>query len=191
MIVLYINLRLYSSNPASPNYGKHLSKKEVVNMFAASDESINSIKMWLVRHGIDEKAIRVSPTKTWITVDATAGVLEKALKTRYHVYRSNVSGQDHIGTEEYSLPNDLLDVVDFVRPGPSMVKIATRGTKPKPSPKGPQAIHEPIKKLSDTQLKALNEAIVTGPSGGGKADTTGNSTDLRKKPICTLKLTLG
>lgn len=146
-------------------------------MFAADDASIDSVKQWLISHGVAEKDIHVNPTKTWIDVDTTAGVLEKALKTRYHVYRSSVSGQDHIGAEEYSLPNNLLDVVDFVRPGPSMVKVTTRAVTPA---KGAAAIHEPVTKLTDGQMKAVNVAISTGPGSGGPPHSADNST-LRKK----------
>ncbi|KGQ06545.1 Tripeptidyl-peptidase sed1 [Beauveria bassiana D1-5] len=145
---------------------QHLSREEVVSMFAADDQSIASVKQWLIGHGIAEKDIHVNPTKTWITVDTTAGVVEKALKTRYHIYRSTASGQDHIGSEEYSLPNHLLDVVDFVRPGPAMSKVTVRATQPA---KGPAAIKEPVRNLSQDQLKTLEDAIKTGPSGGSDA----------------------
>ncbi|KAM3446780.1 hypothetical protein MY3296_009354 [Beauveria thailandica] len=161
------------SNPNSANYGKHLSREEVVNMFAADDQSIASVKQWLVSHGIAEKDIHVNPTKTWITVDTTAGVVEKALKTRYHIYRSTTSGQDHIGSEEYSLPNNLVDIVDFVRPGPAMSKVTVRATQPA---KGAAAIKEPVRNLSQDQLKTLEDAIKTGPSGGGDAHNAANST---------------
>ncbi|KAJ6789960.1 hypothetical protein PWT90_05805 [Aphanocladium album] len=166
--------KLYDiSNPRSANYGKHLSKEEVVNMFAADDKSIDSVKQWLVSQGINEKDIYVNPTKTWITVDTTAGVVEKALKTRYHVYRSTTSGQDHIGSEEYSLPNHLVDIVDFVRPGPSMTKVNSRDTKPA---KSPAAIGEPVRKLNQDQLKNVQDAIKSGPGGGGQAHDANNST---------------
>ncbi|KAM3503318.1 hypothetical protein MY11210_008771 [Beauveria gryllotalpidicola] len=166
--------KLYDiSNPSSANYGKHLSKSEVVDMFAADNQSISSVKQWLIGHGIAEKDIHVNPTKTWITVDTTAGVVERALKTRYHIYRSTASGQDHIGSEEYSLPNNLVDVVDFVRPGPAMTKVTVRATQPA---KGPAAIKEPVRNLNQDQLKTLEDAIKSGPSGGGDAHNAANST---------------
>lgn len=147
-------------------------------MFAADDKSIDSVKQWLISHGIAEKDIHVNPTKTWITVDTTAGVVEKALKTRYHIYRSNASGQDHIGSEEYSLPNNLLDIVDFVRPGPAMTKVTVRATQPA---KGDAPIGEPVRKLSQDQIKSVQDAIKTGPSAGGDPHNAANST-LRKGP---------
>lgn len=168
----------YSSHPLSPNYGKHLSKEEVVKLFSADDKSIESVTQWLISQGIDEKDIHVNPTKTWITVDTTAGVVEKALKTRYHIYRSNASGQDHIGSEEYSLPNHLHEVVDFVRPGPSLTKVTVRDSKPA---KSPAAIHEPVRKLSQDQTRKVEDAIKSGPSAGGASQDAGNST-LRKRP---------
>ncbi|TQV94424.1 alkaline serine protease AorO [Cordyceps javanica] len=158
------------------------SDEDVVKMFAADDQSIETIKQWLISHGISEKNIHVNPTKTWITVDTTAGLVEKALKTRYHIYRSRASGQDHIGSEEYSLPNSLLDIVDYVRPGPSLTKVTVRDGKPA---KAPAAIHEPVRKLSQDELRDLENAIKSGPSGSGDSHDAANSTLPPYLQICS------
>lgn len=112
----------YSANPDSRNYGKHLSHKEVVDLFAASEKSIAAVKAWLVKSGIPQSSISVDKTKTWFTVKTNVGKLEKILKARYNIYENRASGIELLGTDEYSLPAEISDVVDYILPGSSMTK---------------------------------------------------------------------
>lgn len=131
-------------------------------MFAAEDAHIDSVKRWLVASGVDEKAIEVNPTKTWIRVDAPAHILERALKTKYHVYRSVRTGKDHVGADHYSLPNDIADKIDFVRPGISMIK-ARAADPPKNKP---NAIKEQFVQLNSVQLQEIQDSMKTGAANG-------------------------
>lgn len=160
------NPRPRSADPASPNYGKHLSKAEVVKLFAADDKTIASVKRWLVDSGVSEKAISVSPTKNWIRVNAPAETLNKAIKARYHVYRSNESGDDHFGVDEYSLPNELVDLVDYVRPAIAMTKVNRRAAKSK----APISIYENIGKLTPEQASEVAAAVKALPYPDGSYD---------------------
>jgi tripeptidyl-peptidase I len=41
-----------SSDPASPNYGKHMTEEDIIDFFAPHESSVNSVTDWLVRSGI-------------------------------------------------------------------------------------------------------------------------------------------
>jgi tripeptidyl-peptidase-1 len=55
-------------------------------MFAPSTEAIETVRNWLVGSGIESNRIVHSDTKGWYAFDATAGELEKLLKTQYFTY---------------------------------------------------------------------------------------------------------
>lgn len=125
-------------------------------MFAATDKTISSVKSWLVGSGIPAKAIAVSKSKTWITVTTTIANLEKALKTEYHYYKSDLVVGDHIGADEYSLPSDVSDVIEYIIPGLSKSKINSRTAGGKPAN---YAIKEPAIPLGQEAVKQLQANI--------------------------------
>lgn len=146
----------FSSDPRSENYGKHLTKAQVTDMFAATDKTISSVKNWLVGSGIPAKAITVSKGKTWITVTTTIANLEKALKTEYHYYKSDLVDGDHIGADEYSLPSEVSDAVEYIIPGLSKSRINSRAANGKPAN---YAIKEPAIPLAQSAVKQLQANI--------------------------------
>lgn len=165
-----------SANPQSSNYGKHLTRKEVAQLFAADDKNIEAVKNWLVKSGIDAKDINVSPTKNWINVHAPVEKIQKAIKARYHVYRNNISGDDHIGTDEYSLPSDISGIVDYVSPAVSLSSKLKRATPP-PANKADSAILEAARPLTDAQAKAINASAYPRKKCG-KPGTNNGTADL-------------
>ncbi|TQV93124.1 protease S8 tripeptidyl peptidase I [Cordyceps javanica] len=106
------------SDPKSANYGKHYTADQVIDLFAPKDSSIQAVKQWLIDSGIPSGSIKVPRSKGWVQFKTTAGQLESILKTKYHVYKnSNVENIETIGTEEYSLPAEIAEHVEFVHPG--------------------------------------------------------------------------
>ncbi|KAG9941557.1 subtilisin-like protein, partial [Aureobasidium melanogenum] len=104
------------SHPESPKYGQHWTAQEVADHFAPSDETISSVMDWLIASGISSDSIKLSKGKNWINLEASADQAESLLNTKYHVYEHGVTGQPHIGCDEYSLPKHLKDHIDFVTP---------------------------------------------------------------------------
>lgn len=45
------------SDPKSPNYGQHLSREEVLNMFSPASETVEAVKKWITSSGISEDRI--------------------------------------------------------------------------------------------------------------------------------------
>jgi hypothetical protein len=57
------NLISRRSSPRSPNYGKHLSRREVIDLFAPENQAVEKVKRWLVSTGVEERRISQSPNK--------------------------------------------------------------------------------------------------------------------------------
>ncbi len=80
------------------------------------------MKRWLVDSGISHDTIVVPKSRGSVHFSTTVDKLETILQARYHVYHHARGDAEHIGTDEYSLPQDISDVVDFVVPGLAMMR---------------------------------------------------------------------
>ncbi|KAL2150385.1 hypothetical protein VTH82DRAFT_6948 [Thermothelomyces myriococcoides] len=112
------------SDPRSPNYGKYLSAREVVDLFAPPEHSVTNVKRWLVSAGVDERRISQSANKQWIQFDAPIYELEELLVTRYHVFENVETGVQNIACSEYHVPHDVSHHIDYITPG---IKLVTGG----------------------------------------------------------------
>jgi tripeptidyl-peptidase-1 len=123
----------------SPNYGNHWSAERVAKTFAPTVESIEAVRGWLVDAGFARERVRVVRSRGWIEVNATVEEAERLLRTEYHVYRHEDSGQGHVGSsfelffdvdfsgavvligmapacDEYHLPEHIRPHVELVMP---------------------------------------------------------------------------
>lgn len=75
-------------------------------MFAPSDETINTVRNWLVDSGIAASRIVHSDTKGWYAFDATTSELENLLNTQYYTY-------EHFSTDEIAAACDEWDIIFF------------------------------------------------------------------------------
>ncbi|TRX89818.1 hypothetical protein FHL15_009251 [Xylaria flabelliformis] len=114
------------SNPASENYGKHLSPEEVVDFFAPPDSSVQAVKDWLLAAGIEPHEISQSANKQWIQFDAAVDQVEDLLMASYHVWEHKVTGAKDIGCDEYHVPKHVRRHIDYITPG---VKLMGNGGK--------------------------------------------------------------
>lgn len=57
------SMKCCRSNPTSPNYGKHLTASEVIQLFAPRNESVEAVRDWLVSAGIPAGMISQSRNK--------------------------------------------------------------------------------------------------------------------------------
>ncbi|MCJ1312860.1 hypothetical protein MMC25_006536 [Agyrium rufum] len=103
------------SHPESEQYGQHWSSKKIAETFAPSAETVDAVKSWLVSSGISEDRIRQSQSLGWIHFDATVAEAEDLLKTKYHLYEHE-SGKPHVACEEYHVPENVRQHIDFVTP---------------------------------------------------------------------------
>ncbi|RFU77057.1 peptidase s8 s53, subtilisin kexin sedolisin [Trichoderma arundinaceum] len=119
------------SHPNSANYGNHYTADQVVELFAPTEHSISAVKAWLVKSGVPGSSITSSKSKGWLDFVTTSGQLESLLKTTYSTYDHIEARNVHVGTDEYSLPNEISQHVDFITPGVvfSPVKISSTAEK--------------------------------------------------------------
>ncbi|KAJ3495272.1 hypothetical protein NLG97_g3513 [Lecanicillium saksenae] len=156
--------RLYDmADPESANYGKHMTAQEAVDYYAADSETIKMVTDWLVKAGIPSKDIVLDKTRTWINIESTVEKMEKVLQTRYHVYESKLTGRDHIGVEEYSLPKEISSFVEFVYPAVSLAKMERRyDLPPEESEDEKYSTAEPPRDLDQDALDRLNSNKTVG-----------------------------
>jgi tripeptidyl-peptidase-1 len=104
------------AHPESPDYGKHWSRKKIIEMFAPKQESIDLVMEWLEVEGVHPSRVNLSNGKNWLSFNATVGEVEQLLKTQYHIYTHDKFGHTHFACEKYHLPEHLVDHVDIVTP---------------------------------------------------------------------------
>ncbi|KAG9312098.1 tripeptidyl-peptidase I [Chiua virens] len=103
------------SHPRSPNYGKHWTTGDIARKFAPGDETIDTVRGWLIASGIGEDRVVLGNTGGWLRVDATIEEAEQLMNTEYNVY-THTSGKEHVACEVYHLPEHVQPHVDFVTP---------------------------------------------------------------------------
>ncbi|KAI6877055.1 hypothetical protein KC334_g17847, partial [Hortaea werneckii] len=103
------------SHPHSPNYGKHWTSDEVIDMFKPSDETVETVKNWLSDHGITGHV--QSENKGWMALHATVEQAEALLHTEYFEYEDSHTGGVLPATEQYHVPKHVQDHIDYITPG--------------------------------------------------------------------------
>lgn len=93
-------LTVVSSHPASPNFGKHWTQEQVHEKFAPSEESVQTVREWLVASGIEDDAIVHSENKGWLAFDIPAWQAEDLFQTEYHEHVHSTSRQVRVGCDE-------------------------------------------------------------------------------------------
>ncbi|PCH42074.1 tripeptidyl peptidase A [Wolfiporia cocos MD-104 SS10] len=104
------------SDPFHERYGAHLSKEEVDALIAPQAESVDLVDEWLASHGIATEQLSRSSARDWIKIKVPVSLVEDMLKTEYHVWVHEESGEAMVRTTSYSLPEYLLDHVDVIQP---------------------------------------------------------------------------
>ncbi|KAH8825615.1 tripeptidyl peptidase A [Flagelloscypha sp. PMI_526] len=102
------------SDPDHGRYGQHLTMEEVHELVAPHPDHLDTAKNWLAAHGLTD--LSFTPASDWIHVTLPIRDAEELLKTTYHVFEHEESGDTLIRTLEYSLPEWLGDAVELIQP---------------------------------------------------------------------------
>lgn len=86
------------AHPDSPTYGRHWTPEQIVDFFAPSKSTVDSIRTWLGASGISKHDLRISLNKGWIESNVTVATVERLLNTEYHIYE-HASGAKQIGRQ--------------------------------------------------------------------------------------------
>lgn len=103
------------SDPASPDYGMHLTRDEVADLVAPDQQRIKVVEDFLRQHGATPRW--ATPNGDFITATVSVGVAEKLLSADYVTLRHDATGITVRRTlGGYSLPSRVAAAVDFVAP---------------------------------------------------------------------------
>ncbi|MBB6188091.1 protease pro-enzyme activation domain-containing protein [Rhodanobacter sp. MP7CTX1] len=96
------------NNPASPNYHKWLTAKQVGSMFGPAQSDIDKVTTWLASQGLTVNG--VYPSGTRISFSGTPSAVNRAFHTQLHSFKSN--GESHFANvSEQQIPAALAPVV--------------------------------------------------------------------------------
>lgn len=104
------------SSPFSPNYGKWLTKEDVIAQMAPREENVKLVLDYLSSFGLVGASVRVSDLRDKVFVSMPATLADEVLNTEFGRFRS-VDDQSIAllrVLKEYSLPSDIADVVALV-----------------------------------------------------------------------------
>ena len=105
---------LDKSTPTSGNYGKWLSKKELIEITAPPSLNIKRVTDFLESYGV--KDFKISELRDIISVSIPVKVAEKMLDTEFAEYKSKIDPKVVLLriTKPYHLPPDIAEVVAIV-----------------------------------------------------------------------------
>ncbi|KAJ7268625.1 family S53 protease [Mycena rebaudengoi] len=102
------------SDPASEQYGQHLTKDQVTEYVKPSAEALSAISEWLSEHEISATGLSNAGDMLQITVSVDTA--EELLSANFSEYRHVESGADSIRTLAYSVPASLKQHIQFIHP---------------------------------------------------------------------------
>jgi len=101
------------SDPASSQYGHHLSNAAVASLVAPASESIDAVKLFISNHSAEWRC--ATPNCDFISCVVPISAANTMLSAEYKEYLHE-SGVKARVTNQYSLPDYLAPHVDFVAP---------------------------------------------------------------------------
>jgi tripeptidyl-peptidase-1 len=105
------------SHPYSPDYGKHWTSEQVIEVFKPSDYTIETVYKWLLSSGIENDTITHTDNKAWFAFHATAEQLESLLHTEFHEFEHAHTQRLAPACDRYHVPEHIQQHVDYITPG--------------------------------------------------------------------------
>jgi tripeptidyl-peptidase I len=122
------DLLMSVSHPASSNFPKHWTAKDVAQKFAPSTEAISSVAAWIRDSGIEIERIFRSHSGGWLQLNATVKEAEQLLNTTYYIYQNVQTGESRAACDEHSVSSSIQHHIDFVMPTIHFSLQAQQGT---------------------------------------------------------------
>lgn len=99
-------------NRRSAQYHKFLTPEDYATRFGLNTADIQKVTEWLQNKGFSN--LHVARSRTWVSFDGTAGVVQSAFRTSIHNY--TLRGETHLANaSEPQLPVALRGVADHIR----------------------------------------------------------------------------
>lgn len=100
------------SNPSHQDYGAHLSRSELGWYRDIPDTTVQAVVSWLEDNDISD----INIEDAWVRFNATVGQAEGLLNCTISKYQKDGVSSEVYRSKQYSLPEELLDSVDYVYP---------------------------------------------------------------------------
>lgn len=108
---------------------------------------------WLTSSGISADRLTLSANKQWIQFDAAAHEVEDILFADFYIFTDATTGTKNVAVDEYHLPEDIQEHVDYITPGIKM--------RPDPRElkkmKNKRHAREPVKRGFRTDVHKIGE----------------------------------
>lgn len=113
---------------------------------------------WLVSGGIAAERLSLSANKQWVQFDAHAHEVEDIMFADFYIFEHETTGTKNVAVDEYHLPQEIQEHVDFITPGIKM----------RPDPRELKKLKN--KRITKTPIKRDFHPTYTGlrPIGGGE-----------------------
>lgn len=119
------------SDPDSPNYGKHWTSEQVIEVFRPATESVEAVREWLTEFGISAKRVTLSENKAWLAFNVSGQEAERLLHAEFYEYEDSVTGGKIPGCDAYHVPKKLQKHIDYISPGIKLLAPFTSGRSKK------------------------------------------------------------
>ncbi|EJD45531.1 family S53 protease [Auricularia subglabra TFB-10046 SS5] len=103
------------SDPASPDYGKHLSKEQVNAFLAPEPETLSAVTAWLTSNGVQARP--VSPAGEWLEFTVPVSKANALFSADFTLFRHSASGTSGVRALQYSVPENLASAIRVLSPG--------------------------------------------------------------------------
>lgn len=100
------------SNPSHEAYGAHLSRDEVRQYRQVSGSAVDTVVSWLQSNNVSDFALE----DAWVNFNATVAQVNTLLSCNMSSYRVSGSSNVLYRAKAYSLPEEMVDSVDYVYP---------------------------------------------------------------------------
>lgn len=84
------------------NIGKHWSAEQVHELFNPEEDSVQTVKEWLLESGIDERRIVHSENKGWLARNIPTHDAERLSQAEYHEHEHVRTGSTKLGCNPYA-----------------------------------------------------------------------------------------
>ncbi|KAF7304111.1 Tripeptidyl-peptidase sed3 [Mycena indigotica] len=146
------------SNPASANYGKHLTPEKIAEYVKPTAETLSSVKGWLDSHGIASKSVSLAGDVLQFTVPVkTANTL---LAADFVQFTHVASGRKSVRTMKYSVPTELQTQIKFIHPTVAFVPPLRRMPGVAAVNYVPESKREELVQLQGREVPASCESIM-------------------------------
>jgi tripeptidyl-peptidase-1 len=100
------------ATPGHALYGKHMTREEVKQWIKPPTEATDAVMRWIQSAGITD----IQDDGDWIHLNAPVEKAERLLKTDFHIYEHQATGERRIRTLGYQVPVSVQQYIDLVQP---------------------------------------------------------------------------